>query len=149
MSVTTLVVPVGFGTNAAVTPVGRPVAVRVTLPVNPPTSVTVIVLVPPARVGVMVKLAGFGASVKPGPAVTVSDTVVVAVKLPDVPVTVTVEVPVAAEAATVSVSTLLVVDEVGLNAAVTPVGSPDAAKLTVPVNPFAGTTVIVLVPFAP
>src|SRR5580692_2347187 len=32
--------------KAAVTPLGRPDAARVTLPVNPPTSVTVMVLVP-------------------------------------------------------------------------------------------------------
>jgi hypothetical protein len=35
-----------------------------------------------------------------------------------------------------------------LNDAVTPVGSPEAVKVTVPVNPFCGVTVILLVPLA-
>ena len=35
-----------MGTNAAVTPLGRPEAAKLTLPVKPPTSPTVIVLVP-------------------------------------------------------------------------------------------------------
>jgi len=35
----------GLVANAAVTPLGRPDAARVTLPVNPPTSVTVMVSV--------------------------------------------------------------------------------------------------------
>jgi len=36
-----------------------------------------------------------------------------------------------------------------LKEAVTPVGRPEAASATVPVNPFVGVTVIVLVPLAP
>jgi hypothetical protein len=36
-----------------------------------------------------------------------------------------------------------------LNEAVTPAGSPEAAKATVPLNPFFGVTVMVLVPLAP
>jgi hypothetical protein len=36
-----------------------------------------------------------------------------------------------------------------LNDAVTPVGRPEAVSATVPVNPFVGVTVIVLVPLAP
>ena len=36
-----------------------------------------------------------------------------------------------------------------LKEAVTPVGSPEALKATVPLNPFFGVTVIVLVPLAP
>ena len=94
-------------------------------------------------------LAGFADNVKLGPAATVSVTVVVAVKLPEVPVMVTVAVPTVAVALAVSVITLLVVDDAGLNAAVTPLGRPDAAKVTLPVNPFTGVTVMVLVPFEP
>lgn len=45
VSVSTLVPVVGFVPKEAVTPLGRPVAARVTLPVNPPVSVTVIVSV--------------------------------------------------------------------------------------------------------
>jgi hypothetical protein len=36
-----------------------------------------------------------------------------------------------------------------LNDAVTPVGRPDAVKATVPVKPFVGVTLTVLVPLAP
>ena len=46
VKVSTLLPVVGFVPNEAVTPLGRPDAVSVTLPVNPPTSVTLIVLVP-------------------------------------------------------------------------------------------------------
>ena len=49
----------------------------------------------------------------------------------------------------VSVSVLVVAVLVGLNDAVTPLGSPDAARLTLPVNPFRSFTVMVLVPPAP
>jgi hypothetical protein len=45
VSLSTLVPVVGFGTNAAVTPLGRPVADRFTLPANPPASATEIVFV--------------------------------------------------------------------------------------------------------
>jgi hypothetical protein len=45
VKVSTLVVVVGLVPYATVTPVGNPVAARVTLPVNPPVSVTVMVSV--------------------------------------------------------------------------------------------------------
>jgi hypothetical protein len=91
-----------------------------------------------------------GDSVTTAPlAVTVRLTVVVAVKLPDVPVIVTVEVPVAAVALAVSVNVLVEVVGFGLNPAVTPLGIPVAASITLPLKPFAGTTVIVLVPLLP
>ena len=51
--------------------------------------------------------------------------------------------------ATVKVTTLDVVDDAGLNAAVTPVGMPDAAKVTLPVNGLMSVTVMVSVPLAP
>ena len=85
----------------------------------------------------------------PPPCVTVRLIVVVAVKLPDVPVIVTVEVPVAAVALAVSVNRLVVVVGSGTNAAVTPLGRPEAVRLTLPVKPLAGTTVMVLVPLPP
>jgi hypothetical protein len=91
-----------------------------------------------------------GDSVTTGPlAVTVRVTVVVAVKLPDVPVIVTVEVPVAAVALAVSVNVLVEVVGFGLNPAVTPLGIPEADNVTLPLKPFDGTTVIVLVPRFP
>src|SRR5208337_1686931 len=74
---------------------------------------------------------------------------VVAVKLPDVPVMVTVAAPVVAELLAVSVRVLVVVVAVGLKDAVTPLGRPEAAKLTLPVKPFWPFTVIVLVPLLP
>src|SRR5260370_19221019 len=75
--------------------------------------------------------------------------VVVAVKLPEVPVMVSVAVPAVAELLAVSDRTLVVVVLVGLKDAVTPLGSPEATKLTLPVKPPAGVTVMVLVPVAP
>ena len=66
--------------------------------------------------------------------------------LPDVPVMVTVEVPVVAVALAVKVTEL--VDVVGLvpKLAVTPEGRPVADKVTLPVNPPDGVTVMVLLP---
>jgi hypothetical protein len=79
---------------------------------------------------------------------TVSEIVVVAVSEPEVPVIVTVEFPAAAELLTVSVSTLEVVEDAGLNEAVTPLGSPDAANVKLPLNGLTSVTVIVSVPLA-
>ena len=71
------------------------------------------------------------------------------VKLPDVPVTVTVTVPVVAVLLAVNVNVLVVAVLLGLNEAVTPLGRPDADKLTLPLKPFCGVTVIVLAPLVP
>ncbi len=81
--------------------------------------------------------------------VTVSAIVVVALRVPLVPVTVIVLVPAVAVLDAVRVSVLVPVVEAGLKAAVTPAGKPLAAKATVPVNPFTGDTVMVLLPLAP
>ena len=62
---------------------------------------------------------------------------------------VTVDVPVVAVLLAASVSVLLPVVLVGLNVAVTPLGTPDADSATLPVKPFCGVTVMVLVPLAP
>jgi hypothetical protein len=62
---------------------------------------------------------------------------------------VTVEVPAAAALLAVSVSALVVVALAGLKAAVTPVGRPEAVRATLPVKPFWGVMVMVLVPLAP
>lgn len=82
-------------------------------------------------------------------AFTVSAIVVVADKLPEVPVMVTVALPVVAVALAVSVSTLLPVVGFVPNDAVTPLGRPDAARVTLPLNPSTSVTVIVLVPLLP
>src|SRR5882762_11733672 len=62
----TLVAVAGFVLNAALTPVGNPLALNVTLPVNPPDGVTVIVLVPADPPCVIETLAGLGNSEKFG-----------------------------------------------------------------------------------
>ena len=82
-------------------------------------------------------------------AVTVSESAVVFDKLPEVPVMVTVDVPVVAVAFAVSVNVLVLVVLLGLKEAVTPLGRPEADKLTLPVKPFCAATVIVLVPTVP
>jgi len=84
-------------------------------------------------------------------AVTVRLTVVVVAptKPADEPVTVTATVPVAALLLAVSVSILVLAVVLGLNEAVTPLGRPDADKLTLPLKPFCGVTVMVLAPLAP
>ena len=78
-----------------------------------------------------------------------TETVVVFVKLADVPMTVTVTVPGAAVLLAVSVSVLVLAVLLGLNDAVTPPGRPEADKLTFPLKPFCGVTVMVLAPLAP
>jgi hypothetical protein len=75
--------------------------------------------------------------------------VVLAVVLPLVPVMVIVDEPVVAVLLAVNVSVLEVVDDVGLNEAVTPLGSPDAVNDTLPVKPLAGVTVTVSVALLP
>jgi hypothetical protein len=49
----------------------------------------------------------------------------------------------------VSVSTLELVEDAGLNEAVTPLGSPETVNATLPVNPPVSATVIVSVPLVP
>ncbi len=146
--VSVLLLVAGLGLNAAVTPLGKPDAERVTLPLKPFDGVMLIVLVPWLPC-VMVKLLGLADSVKFGAGVTVRLIVVVCVKLPDVPVIVTVAVPVAAVTLAVRVSVLLLVAGLGLNAAVTPPGKPDAERVTLPLKPFDGVMLIVLVPWLP
>jgi hypothetical protein len=67
---------------------------------------------------------------------TVTETLVLAVRVPEVPVMVTGTGPAgAAVLAAVRVNTLLPVAGLVPNAAVTPAGRPDAASVTAPVNP--------------
>ena len=68
---------------------------------------------------------------------------------PDAPETVTVTVPVVALVLAASVNVLVFAVLLGLNDAVTPLGKPDADKLTLPLKPPCGVTVMVLVPLAP
>jgi hypothetical protein len=89
VNVRVLVPVAGFGLNAAVTPVPKPLAERVTLPAKPLDGVIVMVVVP-CDERVIVKLAGDAESVKfpAATAVTVRATVAFCVMPPPVPVTV-------------------------------------------------------------
>jgi hypothetical protein len=147
-SVKVLVFVVLLGLNDAVTPLGSPDADRLTVPLKPFCGVTVMVLAPLAPCAT-VKLFGDVERVKFPWGFTVRENVVVFVKLPEEPVTVSVVVPIAVVPLAVSVNVLVFVVLLGLNDAVTPLGSPDADRLTVPLKPFCGVTVMVLVPLVP
>ena len=73
----------------------------------------------------------------------------IVVTVPDVPVSVNGTVPVVAALVAVSSSVLAVLAGFGLKAALTPLGRPDAARVTVPVKPSCGAIVIALVPLDP
>ena len=148
VKVSVLVDVAGFGLNAAVTPLGRPDAERVTLPLKPFDGVMVIVLVPWLPC-VMVTAFGEAERLKVFRVFTERLSTVVFVSVPDVPVIVTVTVPVAAVALAVKVSVPVDVAGFGLNAAVTPLGKPDAERVTLPLKPFDGVMLIVLVPWLP
>lgn len=148
VNVTTLLPVTGLVPNAAVTPLGKPDAASVTVPVKPFKSVTVIVSVA-LEPGVTETVAAEAVSLKLDAAVTVSAIVVDAVSVPDVPVMVTVDVPAAAVLLAVSVSTLLPVAGLVPNVAVTPAGSPDAARVTLLLNGLTSAIAIVSVPLAP
>ena len=62
---------------------------------------------------------------------------------------VTVKVPVDAELLAASVKVLLVVVGLALKEAVTPLGIPEADKVTLPLKPFWGLTLMVLCPLLP
>ena len=83
------------------------------------------------------------------PLPTVRLIVVACVRLPEVPVTVTLNVPRAAVLLTVNVAVLLEVAGFGLNAALTPLGKPEADRVTLPAKPFVGVMLIVLLPLEP
>ena len=142
------------GLNEQLAPLGNPLqlaSVKVMVWLNPPLGVIVIVVVPDWPGELMVTVVGLAPIVKsPEEAdVTVSVSVVVCVKLPEVPVTVTVAVPVVAVPLAVSVSVLVLVAGFGLKTAVTPLGKPEAENDTLPLKPFSGVIVIVLVPWLP
>jgi hypothetical protein len=81
---------------------------------------------------------------------TVRAIVVDAVRLPEVPVMVTVTgPPVIAVLAAVSINTLELVAGLVAKDAVTPLGRPDAARFTLPVNPLAAVTAMVSVALLP
>ena len=71
------------------------------------------------------------------------------VRLPEVPVMVTIAFPGVAVLLVTSVNVLFPVEGLGEKDAVTPLGSPDAAKFTLPVNPHCGYTSMVVVAVLP
>jgi hypothetical protein len=148
LSVRVLCIAVEFGPKEAVTPAGRPLAERPTAALNPFCPFTVMVLLP-FPPGLTLRLAGNAESVKLGGAVMVSAIVVLPTVVPEVPVTVTVVVPGVAFTAALNVSVLVRVAAAGLKLPVTPAGSPVTEKVTEPLNPFCGVTVIVLAPVPP
>jgi hypothetical protein len=148
VSVKVLVLVALLGLNEAVTPLGRPEADKLTLELKPFCGVTVMVLVPLAP-WVTAKELGLAERVKFGGAETVRERAVAFDRLPEVPVTVSVTVPVAAVLAADSVSVLELVVLLGAKEAVTPLGRPEADKLTLELKPFCGVTAIVLVPLVP
>ena len=141
VSVSVLAVVALDGLNDAVTPPGKPAAVKATAPLNPPEPVTPmgIETAPP---GTIFALETVDDRVKPcgAAATTVNAMYAFAVRLPDVPVKVTVDVPAAADPLAAIVTT-----PPAPGVAVTPVGNPPIATDTVPAKPFCGVTVIVLV----
>jgi len=139
----------GLGANAAVTPLGRPVAESATLLANPPTPITETVLAPllPWETD---RADGEEESAKPGGGFTVRAMVVDAFRLPEVPVMLTVTGPArAAVLLAVSVSTLELVAGLGVKDAVTPLGRPETASVTTPTNWFAPVTEMALVALLP
>lgn len=150
VNVRVLLEVVGFVPNEAVTPLGRAELESVTDPVKPPESVTLIVLLPLVPC-FTVKLLGEADSEKFGVAVAliVNEIDVVWLNVPDVPVIVTELVPVVAVELAVKVTTLLPVVGFVPKLAVTPDGRADVDRLTLPVNPPLGVTVIVELPLLP
>src|SRR5207302_1907972 len=140
--------------NAAVTPLGRVEVDMVTLPLKPFCGVTVIVLcpLPPWFIVTLLGEEIGRASCREAAWLTVNVSVVVFVRLPEVPVMVTVTMPVVAVLLAVSVKVLLLVVVIvglGLTAAVTPLGRVEVDMVTLPLKPFCGVTVIVLCPLPP
>lgn len=136
------------GLNAGVTPLGRPEADKLTLPLKPLSGFTVIVLAP-LEPCMMVRLLGEAERVKFGGGFTVRESVAELDRFPDEPVMVTVAAPVVAVPLAVSVRVLVPVVLAGLNDAMTPLGKPEADKLTLPLKPPCGLTAMLLAPLAP
>jgi hypothetical protein len=144
VKVTRLVPAVFRAANDAVTPLGSPDADRLTLLLKPFCGVTVTAPAAVAPRG-SPRLAGSSDRVKFG-AVMVSPMVVALVSAPEVPFTIAVYVPGVTVLLALKVREVLAVVLDGLKAAVNPVGKPDTAKLTLPLNPFEPATLMVLLP---
>jgi hypothetical protein len=136
------------GLNPAVAPVGNPLTLNPTVPVNPfnaPTF-TVYVVPPPT---VIVCEDGVAETVKSGAPVTFKVTVALCVSEPLVPVIVRVEAPTGVLDAVVTVRVELAPGPIadGLKEAVAPAGNPLTLSPTLPVNePTAPTLTEYVVP---
>ena len=148
VSVNVLVLDVLLGLNDAVTPLGKPDADKLTLPLKPFCGLTVMVLAPLAPC-MIAKLLGDAERAKFPLGFTVREIVVVFVKLPEVPERATVTVPMLALLVADRVKRLLVVAGFVPKMALTPLGRPDTDKATLPLNPFCGFMVMVVGPAAP
>ncbi len=129
--------------------VAMPLMLSVPLPVFARVTVLAAEVLPTTS---LAKANEVGVSVTTGvplAAVMVSEMEVVAVRLPEVPVTVTVVVPVVAPVDTVKRSVLVVPVGFGLNVGVTPFGRVELDKVTLPLKPPKGVTVMVEIPVAP
>lgn len=144
-NVSTLFPVVGLVPKDAVTPAGNSeVKARETLPVNPVWGITVTLSVTEDP-GFTVKKAGARLRVKLGAGLTLTQTVPESPWPPEKPaIPQKLRAPVGAELLAVSVSTLFPVVGFGANDAVVPSG-PAKFRLTLPVNPFKGVTVMVSV----
>ena len=118
----------------ALTPEGSPDAARTTLPLNPFKAAALTSAVPLVP-GSMPSAPGAIEIEKSGGATTDTARVAELLRLPELPVILTLAVPVAADAPAVRVMTTAPLADAAPNAAVTPAGSPDALRLTLPVNP--------------
>jgi len=132
----------GLGLNDAVVPLRKPDAVSVTLSAKPSVD-EMVMLVLPLLPRVMLRVVGEAERLKSGAPVMVRETFVELARLPLTPLMVTEKFPVAAEPLAVKVRALTVAVLLGLNDAVTPAGRPETDKLTMPIKPFCGVTVIV------
>jgi hypothetical protein len=147
VAVTELPVVAVDGLNATVTPLGKPDALIDTAPVKLVRLMAMAAL--PLAPRATLKGAGVPSVKSPVP-VTVSDTDVVRMTAPEVAVSVIGAVPSVAvlEAVNVAVTELPVVAADGLNATVTPLGSPEALIWTAPVK-LVRLMAIEVLPLAP
>jgi len=132
----------------AVTPVGSPEMAReISLLLSPVGFTTLILLVagvPECRLKVLAEVKRLKLGVG-----MLRVTVVELFVLPEVPITVTVWFPGVADALGVKVNVLLEVVVAGLNDAVTPAGNPLAVSATLPLNPLAPATPMVVLRLLP
>jgi hypothetical protein len=133
----------GLGLNDAAVPLCMPEAESATFPAKPLLGMMVMMAVP-LLLRPILRLAGVADKVKFGAPLTAKESIVELLTLPLTPLMVTVKVPMAALVLAVKVKVLVPVVLAGLNDAVTPPGRPEAERLTAPLNPLSGVTVMVL-----